>query len=154
MTYGLCLPAHRDVGVRGLLGMTDVLIAIIGGMCRPACLRACSGSAAGVLFVPTLVLGLGLTQVHAGATVAARDPADRSRRHLAAAPASGLRRPASRGNSIGVASIVGVQGGVLAAQVAAEEAVIRRLFGAFLDRVGRADRLAGAALAVNQRDAA
>ena len=75
------------------------------------------GVGGGILFVPTLVLGLGLTQVHAGATSL-----------LAILPTAlvGTWRLQRQGlvdvrvaATIGVASIVGVQGGVLARRVVA-----------------------------------
>jgi hypothetical protein len=107
--------------------MTEVLIALIG-MCAGV-LAGMFGVGGGILFVPTLVLGLGLTQVHAGATSL-----------LAILPTAlvGTWRLQRQGHvdlkvaaTIGVASIVGVQGGVLAAE-SLPGAVIRRLFGILL----------------------
>ena len=107
--------------------MTEVLIAVIG-MCAGV-LAGMFGVGGGILFVPTLVLGLGLTQVHAGATSL-----------LAILPTAlvGTWRLQRQGHVdlrvaaiIGVASIVGVQGVVVAAE-SLPAAVIRRLFGILL----------------------
>ncbi|MGZ4258224.1 MAG: sulfite exporter TauE/SafE family protein, partial [Gaiellaceae bacterium] len=104
--------------------MTEVLVAVIG-LCAGV-LAGMFGVGGGILFVPTLVLGLGLTQVHAGATSL-----------LAILPTAivGTWRLQRQGNVelrgaaiIGAASIVGVQGGVLAAE-ALPGVLIRRLFG-------------------------
>jgi uncharacterized protein len=81
------------------------------------------------VFVPTLALGLGLTQLHAEASSL-----------LAILPTAvvGSWRQQRYGNidiraalTIGIASILGVQGGVLLAE-ALPEATLRRLFGALL----------------------
>ena len=94
--------------------MTEVFIAIIGLVA--GVLAGMFGVGGGILFVPTLVLGLGLTQVHAGATSL-----------LAIVPTAlvGAWRLQRQGHVdlrvaavIGVVSIVGVQGGVLARRVA------------------------------------
>lgn len=107
--------------------MTEVLIALLG-MCAGV-LAGMFGVGGGILFVPTLVLGLGLTQVHAGATSL-----------LAILPTAlvGTWRLQRQGHvvlrvaaTIGLASTVGVQGGVVAAE-ALPGAVIRRLFGILL----------------------
>jgi uncharacterized protein len=83
----------------------------------------------GIVFVPTLALGLGLTQLHAEASSL-----------LAILPTAvvGSWRQQRYGNidiraalTIGIASILGVQGGVLLAE-ALPEATLRRLFGALL----------------------
>lgn len=87
------------------------------------------GVGGGVLFVPTLVLVLGLTQVHAQATSL-----------LAIIPTvlAGAWRQHRYGNVnwraalvLGVGSIAGVEGGVELAR-ALPEGVLRRLFGALM----------------------
>jgi uncharacterized protein len=107
--------------------MTEVFIAIIGLVA--GVLAGMFGVGGGILFVPTLVLGLGLTQVHAGATSL-----------LAIVPTAfvGTWRLQRQGlvdlkaaAVIGVVSIIGVQGGVLLAEHL-PGAVIRRLFGVLL----------------------
>lgn len=107
--------------------MTEVLVAIIG-LCAGV-LAGMFGVGGGILFVPTLVLGLGLTQVHAEASSL-----------LAILPTAlvGTWRLQRQGHvamkvaaAIGVASIVGVQGGVLLAE-ALPGHVIRKLFGVLL----------------------
>ena len=107
--------------------MTLVLIALIGvagGM-----LAGLFGVGGGVLFVPALALVLGLTQLHAEASSL-----------LAILPTAivGSWRQARYGNVdkrvaaiIGVASIAGVQVGVLVAE-SLPESVLRRLFGVLL----------------------
>jgi len=79
--------------------------------------------------VPTLALGLGLTQLHAEATSL-----------LAILPTAlvGSWRQTRYGNVdlrvaaiVGIASILGVEGGVIVAE-ALPESVLRRLFGALL----------------------
>jgi uncharacterized protein len=107
--------------------MTEVFVAIIG-LCAGV-LAGMFGVGGGILFVPTLVLGLGLTQVHAEASSL-----------LAILPTAlvGTWRLQRQGHvevkvaaAIGVASILGVQGGVLLAE-ALPGAVIRKLFGILL----------------------
>ena len=107
--------------------MTEVFIAIIGLVA--GVLAGMFGVGGGILFVPTLVLGLGLTQVHAGATSL-----------LAIVPTAfvGTWRLQRQGlvdlkaaAVIGVVSIIGVQGGVLLAEHL-PGALIRRLFGVLL----------------------
>jgi uncharacterized protein len=107
--------------------MTDVLIAFIG-LCAGV-LAGMFGVGGGILFVPTLVLGLGLTQVHAGATslLAILPTALVGSWRLQRQGLVDLRVAAT----IGLASTVGVQGGVLAAE-SLPGAVIRRLFGVLL----------------------
>ena len=87
------------------------------------------GVGGGILFVPTLTLGLGLTQHHAEATSL-----------LAIIPtvAAGTWRQQRYGNVrwrpaivIGLAAIAGVEGGVLVAETL-PEGVLRRLFGALV----------------------
>jgi uncharacterized protein len=107
--------------------VTEILVAIVG-LCAGV-LAGMFGVGGGILFVPTLVLGLGLTQVHANASSL-----------LAILPTAlvGSWRLQRQGHvelkvaaAIGVASIVGVQGGVQLAE-ALPGAVIRRLFGVLL----------------------
>ena len=83
----------------------------------------------GILFVPTLALGLGLTQLHAQASSL-----------LAILPTAilGTWRQLRHGNVdvrvaviVGAASIAGVQGGVLVAEALPQHA-LRRLFGVLL----------------------
>lgn len=87
------------------------------------------GVGGGILFVPTLALGLGLTQHHAEATSL-----------LAIIPtvAAGTWRQQRYGNVrwrpaivIGLAAIAGVEGGVLVAE-AIPEGDLRKLFGALV----------------------
>ena len=99
-------------------------VGLVGGL-----LAGLFGVGGGILFVPVLALGLGLTQLHAEASSL-----------LAIIPTAvvGSWRQMRYGNVdvraaalIGVGSIVGVQGGVLIAE-ALPEAALRRLFGALL----------------------
>jgi hypothetical protein len=87
------------------------------------------GVGGGILFVPTLTLGLGLTQLHAEATSL-----------LAIIPtvAAATWRQQRYGNVrwrpalvIGVAAIGGVEAGVAVAEAVPED-VLRRLFGALM----------------------
>jgi uncharacterized protein len=87
------------------------------------------GVGGGILFVPTLTLGLGLTQLHAGATSL-----------LAIVPtvAAGTWQQRRYGNVrwrpalvIGLAAIGGVEAGVAVAETVSED-VLRRLFGALM----------------------
>lgn len=87
------------------------------------------GVGGGILFVPTLTLGLGLTQLHAEATSL-----------LAIIPtvAAGTWRQQRYGNVrwqpalvIGLAAIGGVEAGVAVAENVPED-VLRRLFGALM----------------------
>ncbi len=107
--------------------MTLVLVAFIGLIA--GVLAGMFGVGGGILFVPTLVLALGLTQLHAEATSL-----------LAIIPTAvvGTWRQLRYGNvdlraaaAIGIASILGVQGGVLVAESLPEH-LLRRLFGALL----------------------
>jgi uncharacterized membrane protein YfcA len=100
------------------------LIGIAGGV-----LAGLFGVGGGVLFVPTLALGLGLTQLHAEASSL-----------LAIIPTAivGTWRQQRYGNVdlrvaaiVGLASIAGVQGGVAVAE-SLPEATLRRLFGGLL----------------------
>jgi hypothetical protein len=107
--------------------MTLVVVALIGLL--GGVFAGLFGVGGGILFVPTLALGLGLTQLHAEASSL-----------LAILPTAvvGSWRQTRYGNVdlraaalIGIGSILGVQGGVLAAE-ALPESLLRRLFGALL----------------------
>jgi uncharacterized membrane protein YfcA len=87
------------------------------------------GVGGGILFVPTLALVLGLTQLHAEAT---------SLLAILPTAAAGVWRQRSYGNVrwraaliIGVAAIAGVEGGVQIAEALPEHA-LRRLFGVLM----------------------
>jgi len=101
-----------------------VLLGLAGGV-----LAGLFGVGGGILFVPTLVLALGLTQLHAEASSL-----------LAILPTAfvGTWRQRQYGNVdlrvalvIGLASILGVQGGVAVAE-SLPESILRRLFGVLL----------------------
>jgi uncharacterized protein len=107
--------------------VTVVLVLAVGALA--GVLAGLFGVGGGILFVPTLVLVLGLTQLHAEATSL-----------LAILPTAmvGTWRQRRYGNVdlraaawIGVASIAGVQIGVLIAESLPEN-VLRRLFGVLL----------------------
>lgn len=107
--------------------MTLALVAIVG--LAAGLLAGLFGVGGGILFVPTLVLGLGLTQLHAEASSL-----------LAILPTAfvGTWRQRRYGNVdlraaavVGIASILGVEGGVVVAE-ALPESVLRRLFGVLL----------------------
>jgi uncharacterized membrane protein YfcA len=107
--------------------VTLVLVALIGVV--GGALAGLFGIGGGILFVPTLALVLGLTQLHAEATSL-----------LAILPTAlaGSWRQWRYGNVelrvaaiVGAASIAGVQGGVVLAESLPEH-VLRRLFGALL----------------------
>lgn len=100
------------------------LIGVVGGT-----LAGLFGVGGGIIFVPTLTLVLGLTQLHAEAS---------SLLAILPTAAVGTWRQRRYGNIdlraaalIGAASIAGVQVGVLVAE-ALPEATLRRLFGALL----------------------
>jgi uncharacterized membrane protein YfcA len=104
------------------------IVAAILGFCAGV-LAGMFGVGGGVLFVPTLVLVLGLTQVHAEATSL-----------LAIIPTVlvGAWRQHRYGNVrwraalvVGVGSLAGVEAGVQAARALPED-VLRRLFGALM----------------------
>jgi len=108
--------------------MTDVLIAIALGVAA-GILAGLFGVGGGILFVPTLTLGLGLTQLHAEASSL-----------LAIIPtvAAGTWRQQRYGNVrwrpalvIGLAAVAGVEAGVIVAEHLPEHA-LRRLFGALM----------------------
>ena len=107
--------------------MTLVLVALIGLL--GGVLAGLFGVGGGILFVPTLALGLGLTQLHAEATSL-----------LAIIPTAvvGTWRQVRYRNVdvraaalIGIASIAGVQGGDVVAESLPEH-LLRRLFGVLL----------------------
>ncbi len=107
--------------------MTVALVVLIG--CAGGVLAGLFGVGGGILFVPTLALVLGLTQLHAEASSL-----------LAILPTAivGTWRQLRYGNVdlraaawIGAASIAGVQLGVAIAESLPEN-VLRRLFGALL----------------------
>jgi uncharacterized protein len=107
--------------------MTLVLVALIG--VAGGLLAGLFGVGGGIIFVPALALVLGLTQLHAEASSL-----------LAILPTAlvGSWRQARYGNVelkaaafIGLASIAGVQVGVIVAE-SLPEWVLRRLFGALL----------------------
>jgi uncharacterized protein len=107
--------------------VTEVLVALIG--LAGGILAGLFGVGGGIVFVPTLALGLGLTQIHAEASSL-----------LAILPTAivGTWRQRRYGNvdvraaaTIGAASILGVQGGAVLA-LSLPESWLRRLFGAVL----------------------
>jgi uncharacterized protein len=108
--------------------MEDVLLAVCLGVAA-GILAGLFGVGGGVLFVPTLTLGLGLTQLHAEASSL-----------LAIIPtvAAGTWRQQRYGNVrwqpalvIGLAAVVGVEGGVILAEHLPEHA-LKRLFGVLM----------------------
>ena len=107
----------------------DVALLAIGLGALAGVLAGLFGVGGGILFVPTLTLGLGLTQLHAEATSL-----------LAIIPtvAAGTWRQQRYGNVrwrpaivIGLAAIGGVEAGVVVAENL-PEAVLERLFGALM----------------------
>jgi uncharacterized membrane protein YfcA len=107
--------------------MTLLLVALIG--VAGGVLAGLFGVGGGILFVPTLALVLGLTQLHAEASSL-----------LAILPTAlvGSWRQREYGNVdlrvaavVGLVSVAGVQVGVLLAE-SLPEATLRRLFGALL----------------------
>ncbi|HEY6961230.1 MAG TPA: sulfite exporter TauE/SafE family protein [Gaiellaceae bacterium] len=107
--------------------MTYVAVALVG--LAGGVLAGMFGVGGGIIFVPTLALGLGLTQLHAEASSL-----------LAILPTAlvGTWRHQRYGNVdlraaawIGLASILGVQLGVIVAESLPEHA-LRRLFGILL----------------------
>jgi hypothetical protein len=108
--------------------MEDVLIAVCLGVAAGV-LAGLFGVGGGILFVPTLTIGLGLTQLHAEASSL-----------LAIIPtvAAGTWRQQRYGNVrwrpaiiIGLAAVAGVEAGVIVAEHLPEHA-LRRLFGALM----------------------
>jgi uncharacterized protein len=107
--------------------MTIVLVVAIGAL--GGVLAGLFGVGGGILFVPTLTLVLGLTQLHAEASSL-----------LAILPTAivGTWRQRRYGNVdvraaalIGAASIVGVQGGVIVAE-SLSDSTLRKMFGVLL----------------------
>ncbi len=107
--------------------MTLLLVVAIGALA--GVLAGLFGVGGGILFVPTLTLVLGLTQLHAEASSL-----------LAILPTAvvGTWRQRRYGNVdvraaalIGVAAIVGVQGGVIVAESLADS-TLRKMFGVLL----------------------
>jgi len=107
--------------------VSEVLVVILGF--AGGILAGLFGVGGGILFVPTLVLVLGLTQVHAEATSL-----------LAILPTVlvGAWRQSRHGNVdwraallVGLGSVVGVEGGVQIAK-ALPESTLRRLFAIFM----------------------
>jgi uncharacterized protein len=116
--------------------MTTILLALVLGFAAGA-ISGIFGVGGGVLFVPTLVLVVGLTQLEAQATSLAA---------IIPVVAAGAWRQHRYGNVrwrpalvIGLASIAGVAGGVALA-VALSEDTLRRLFAIVL--IAIATRLA------------
>jgi uncharacterized membrane protein YfcA len=106
---------------------TVVLVAALGLVA--GILAGLFGVGGGILFVPALTLGLGLTQLHAEASSL-----------LAIIPTvvAGTWRQQRYGNVrwrpaivIGIAAIGGVEGGVALAEILPEH-VLRKLFGALM----------------------
>lgn len=108
--------------------MTEILLALLLGLFGGV-LAGLFGVGGGILFVPTLVLVVGLGQVEAEAT---------SLLAIIPAVAAGAWRQHRYGNVrwraagvVGVAAIAGVELGVLAAK-ALPEHTLQRLFGVFV----------------------
>jgi uncharacterized protein len=104
--------------------LAAALLGLAGGV-----LAGLFGVGGGILFVPTLTLVLGLTQLHAEAT---------SLLAILPAATAGAWRQKSYGNVrwraalvLGVAAVAGVEGGVQIAEALPEHA-LRRLFGALM----------------------
>ena len=107
--------------------MTLAVVALLG--LAAGVFAGLFGVGGGILFVPTLTLGLGLTQLHAEASSL-----------LAILPTAfvGTWRQQLYGNVdlraaavVGIASILGVEGGVIVAE-ALPESILRHLFGVLL----------------------
>jgi uncharacterized membrane protein YfcA len=108
--------------------MWVIVLAVVLGLAAGV-LAGLFGIGGGILFVPTLTLGLGLTQLHAEASSL-----------LAIIPTvlAGTWRQQRYGNVrwrpaiiIGLAAMGGVEGGVVLAETLPEDA-LRRLFGALM----------------------
>jgi uncharacterized protein len=104
--------------------MATILLAVALGAAAGV-LAGFFGVGGGILFVPTLALGLGLTQLEAEATSLAA---------IIPAVAAGAWRQHEHGNVrwraaaiIGLASVAGVEAGVRVADALSED-VLRRLF--------------------------
>jgi hypothetical protein len=107
--------------------VTVALVVVIG--LAAGILAGLFGVGGGILFVPTLALGLGLTQLHAEAT---------SLLAILPTAAVGSWRQYRYGNVrlrvaafVGAGTVIGVQFGVVAAHGLPED-TLRRLFGAFM----------------------
>jgi uncharacterized membrane protein YfcA len=107
--------------------LTIALVLLVG--LAAGVLAGLFGVGGGIVFVPALIFGLGLTQLHAEATSL-----------LAIIPTAivGSWRQQRYGNidvraalTVGLASVVGVQAGVAAAE-SLPESGLRRLFGVLL----------------------
>jgi uncharacterized membrane protein YfcA len=107
--------------------LTIALVAVVGLL--GGVLAGLFGVGGGIIFVPALVFGLGLTQLHAEATSL-----------LAILPTAlvGSWRQQRYGNvdvraalAVGLASVLGVQAGVAVAE-SVPESGLRRLFGVLL----------------------
>jgi uncharacterized protein len=116
--------------------MSTILLALLVGTAAGV-LAGFFGVGGGILFVPTLALGFGLTQLEAEATSLAA---------IIPAVAAGAWRQHEHGNVrwsaaaiIGVASVAGVEAGVRVAGALSED-VLRRLFALLL--LGMAAHLA------------
>lgn len=118
------LPFHEVDHRQGWVYATALAIGLLGGV-----LAGLFGVGGGILFVPTYVLLLGISQLEAGATSL-----------LAMLPASylGAWRQHGYGNLdrraavvIGAASVAGVEAGIAIAE-RLPEAALRRIFGVFL----------------------
>jgi uncharacterized membrane protein YfcA len=101
-----------------------IVVGLVGGV-----LAGLFGVGGGIIFVPTLALGLGLSQLHAEAT---------SLLAILPTAAVGSWRQYRYGNVhvrtaaiVGAGSVVGVQFGALLATTLPED-VLQRLFGLFL----------------------
>ena len=108
--------------------MWTIVVVVVLGFAAGV-LAGLFGVGGGILFVPTLALGLGLTQLHAEATSL-----------LAIIPTvvAGTWRQQRYGNVrwrpailVGIAAIGGVEGGVALAETIPEHA-LRRLFGVLM----------------------
>jgi uncharacterized membrane protein YfcA len=104
--------------------LAAALLGLLGGV-----LAGLFGVGGGILFVPTLTLVLGLTQIHAEAT---------SLLAILPAAVAGAWRQRSYGNVrwraalvLGIAAVAGVEAGVQIAEALPEHA-LRRLFGVLM----------------------
>ena len=108
--------------------MGTIVLAVALGLAAGV-LAGLFGVGGGILFVPTLTLGLGLTQLRRGGELAARDHPE---------VVAGTWRQQRYGNvrwrsaiMIGIAAIGGVEGGVALAETLPEH-ILRKLFGALM----------------------
>ena len=107
--------------------MTAALVALVG--LAAGVLAGMFGVGGGILFVPTLTLGLGLTQLHGQATslLAILPTALVGTWRLLRHGSVAIRAAAI----VGVASVAGVQAGVVVAE-SLSDSLLRRLFGVLL----------------------